>query len=423
MRTRTAKKLAQRIDLAYFRRPHPFRRWRTFLSVGAPLAGLLWLGGMAAAGSRAPYSSGPVSLSHAFTEMKCEVCHVRDEGVRAHVTDTACLSCHDAPAHADTQRTPPDCATCHREHQGRVRLAGLTGDRFCTDCHGNLTTTKGAPAVAANVGVFPASHPEFAAARGDARDAATIRFNHAVHARPDLRGPQGPERLECAGCHKPEIARAGGARGSRIGRIRPVTYEQECARCHVLYFDERIDRPAPHEEPAAVRAFVQAALREYIAANPQAVTEPGGPPRRIPLNFPPPPEPPARNAQEWLERRTARAEDLLWGRTCAECHQVSAPPSAGALPQVAPVGASAVWMPKARFDHAPHLMLECTSCHRAETSRLTSDVLMPAVETCATCHAPSRGASAACIECHEYHDWSRTHPAAPIFKLTDFRQE
>ena len=70
MRTRTAKKLAQRIDLHYFKRAHPLRRWRTILSIAAPAVALLWLGGMAAAGSRAPYSSGPVSSAHAFAEMK-----------------------------------------------------------------------------------------------------------------------------------------------------------------------------------------------------------------------------------------------------------------------------------------------------------------------------------------------------------------
>ena len=33
MRTRTAKKLAQRIDLSYFKRPHPLRRWRMLRDV------------------------------------------------------------------------------------------------------------------------------------------------------------------------------------------------------------------------------------------------------------------------------------------------------------------------------------------------------------------------------------------------------
>src|SRR5688572_5761995 len=99
MRTRTAKKLAQRIDLNYFKRQHGLRRLRLLLSIAVPALGLLWLGGMAAAGSRAPYSSGPVSSAHAFVENKSEVCHQRDDSFRAHVTATACSTCHAGPSH------------------------------------------------------------------------------------------------------------------------------------------------------------------------------------------------------------------------------------------------------------------------------------------------------------------------------------
>src|SRR5688500_11861063 len=123
MRTRTAKKLAERIDLNYFKRPHGMRRLRMVLSLAAPALGLLWLGGMAAAGSRAPYSSGPVSSAHALVENKCEVCHQRDSSFRAHVTDTACLTCHAGPSHPPSRPSvataarpsaEPSCASCHR---------------------------------------------------------------------------------------------------------------------------------------------------------------------------------------------------------------------------------------------------------------------------------------------------------------------
>ena len=40
----TTKNLAQRIDLEYFKHPHPFRRLRFILSVALPLIALLWLG-------------------------------------------------------------------------------------------------------------------------------------------------------------------------------------------------------------------------------------------------------------------------------------------------------------------------------------------------------------------------------------------
>lgn len=421
MRTRTAKKLAQRIDLHYFKRAHPLRRWRTILSIAAPAVALLWLGGMAAAGSRAPYSSGPVSSAHAFAEMKCEVCHVRDVSFRAHVGDKACVTCHDAPVHASNQTTPPDCASCHREHQGRVRLAA-TSDEFCVRCHADLKTTHGEPKIVRNAGVFPGDHPEFAASRAGASDPGRLKFNHQVHAKEGIPGPKGPETLECATCHKPEIARVAAKRKpAPSGLMAPVNYEQQCARCHPLFFDEWIDAPAPHEKPEVVRAFVQQALRDHITKNPGDMTKPDGPSRRIPLNFPRPPEPPARTPAEWVERRTVRAERLLWEKSCRECHDPGAP-AQGQLPVIPPVNLKAAWMPNATFSHAPHLMLECIACHAADRSRATADVLMPQMATCATCHAPAKGAESRCFECHAYHDWSKGQAVKPHFKLSDFSQ-
>ena len=457
MRTRTAKKLAQRIDLNYFKRPHPLRRWRTILSIAAPALGLLWLGGMAAAGSRAPYSSGPVSSAHAFAEQRCEVCHVRDTSFRAHVGDNACLTCHDGPAHppsrqaatslgpdASAGQAPPSnqaatslktdasarqvpashsenaaaCASCHREHQGRVALAD-TSDGFCLECHeGSRRTASNAAAVAG----FPDGHPPFSTAAAGVKDPGTIEFNHEVHAKADLRGPNGPEKLDCATCHQPELARAATrARSTMTGLMQPMTYEQQCARCHPLYFDERIDQAAPHDEPRVVRAFVERALREHIAKHPGDLTKLDEPARRVPLNFPRPAEPPARTPQEWVTRRTARAERLLWGKACAECHQVSRPAGGEQVPAIAPAAIRTEWLEKAAFDHTPHLMVRCESCHAAEKSRNTSDVLLPSVETCATCHAPGKGASTACAECHVYHDWSNATPVKPHFTLDAFR--
>jgi len=153
------------------------------------------------------------------------------------------------------------------------------------------------------------------------------------------------------------------------------------------------------------------------------MTELEVPGRRIPLNFPREPEPPAKTPQEWVMRRSHRAQRLLSERTCAYCHGPAFHLDGGSYsgPQFMPANIVTQWMPRARFDHAPHLMVECASCHKgAETSRETSDVLMPDVASCATCHAPSKGAAARCVECHGYHDWTKAQPVKPRFKLTDF---
>lgn len=443
MRTRSAKKLAQRIDLQYFKHASPWRRWRTILSVATPAAGLLWLAAFAAAGSRAPYSSGPLSKSHAFAETKCEVCHVRDGGLRAHVTANACLACHDAPSHADTQTAPPDCAACHREHGGRVALAASPDD-FCVTCHRDLPPDRrgghAVPAIAVHdarprvapiarsVTGFPSGHPVFGAMRPGTVDPGTIKFNHAVHMKADLRGPSGPEKLECAGCHRPEVARLSSQRKTSTGLMGSFKYQEQCARCHQLFFDERIDAPAPHDEPAVVRAFVEKSLRDHITRHPDDISKPDPPSRRVPLNFPPVQEPPARTPAEWITRHATRAEALLWGRACRYCHDVT--PAGGgqgqsdstsSLPIIARANVTTQWMPAAKFDHAPHLMVECVSCHRADQSRATGDVLMPSPATCATCHAPGKGAGSSCVTCHGYHDWTKAHPVKPAFKVTDFQ--
>jgi hypothetical protein len=293
----------------------------------------------------------------------------------------------------------------------------MTRDEFCVDCHSGPTREA---AERAEADGFPEGHPPFST-EAHLTDPASIKFNHQVHARPELRGPRRPETLECSTCHQPDLALSTNRRPTGTGLMRPIQYEQQCARCHPLFFDERIEAAAPHDEPLAVRAFVIRALREHIAKNPADIGRRDGPLRRLPLNFPRVPEPPLRNAQQWVTVRTRSAERLLWERTCAECHQVTRAATGDALPSIAPARIRDRWMTRAAFDHTPHLMVKCESCHAAKQSRATSDVLMPAVATCATCHAPGKGASSQCAECHRYHDWSKARAVRPTFELSAFR--
>lgn len=441
MRVRTAKQRAQRIDLYYFKHAHGMRRWRLLLSAALPALALLMVSAYAVAGSRMPYSAGPVSSAHAFAEKRCEVCHTTANataGFRAHTTDRSCMTCHDAPAHAANMTAAPACSSCHQEHRGRVQMA-KTDDSFCVECHGDLKTTHGNPAVAASVRGFPEGHPQFAAVKAGTQDPGRLRFNHAVHMKDNLRGPGGPEKLECAGCHKPDLARAGAytKRPVATGLMAPIAFQANCARCHPLFFDERIEQAAPHAKPEAVRAFVQQALGAYIREHPGDISKPDSAFRRVPLNFPRPVEPPARNAQEWVSRRAVADERILWNKTCAECHEFAtaaasasqAADAAGTLPVYAESNITKQWMPRAGFDHRPHLMVKCASCHAAEGSTKTSDVLMPNQAACASCHAPSKGglqpaagqAESRCFECHRYHDWTKSHPVTPSYSLTDFK--
>jgi len=208
--------------------------------------------------------------------------------------------------------------------------------------------------------------------------------------------------------------------------MAPISYQQQCARCHPIFFDERIAQQAPHDTPDVVRAFVRQSLASYIAKNPHDISKPDSAFRRVPLNFPRAQEPVARNAAEWVSRRDAADERLLWNKTCAECHVQRGGITSSGLPFYEKTNIPRQWMPKARFNHAPHQMVRCQSCHAAEGSSKTSDVLMPKQAVCATCHAAPRAPAAGqaegrCFECHRYHDWTKTHPVAAPYTVTDFK--
>src|SRR6185437_6728030 len=114
------------------------------------------------------------------------------------------------------------------------------------------------------------------------------------------RGPNGPEKLDCASCHTPASAVAtSSGKVVTTGLMAPVKYQQQCARCHPIFFDERVAQEAPHDTPEIVRAFVQKALATYIAKNPRDISKPDSAFRRVPLNFPRPQEPVARTPAEW----------------------------------------------------------------------------------------------------------------------------
>jgi predicted CXXCH cytochrome family protein len=180
-----------------------------------------------------------------------------------------------------------------------------------------------------------------------------------------------------------------------------------------LYFDPLIDAMAPHDTPENVRAMVGQALTEFITKHPDRIGKPDPVRGRIPVDFPEP-MPPVRTAQEWLQARTVTVERLLWSKTCTECHTVDRQTP---VPRIVPTNVPARWMPHARFDHGAHQMTNCSSCHAAQTSRETADVLMPSIATCQQCHKPARGAESRCFECHEYHDWAAAKPVRPGFRL------
>jgi hypothetical protein len=217
--------------------------------------------------------------------------------------------------------------------------------------------------------------------------------------------------------------------------MAPVKFAAACASCHLLAFDKHFDEGVPHDKPEIVHAFLLKKFQDYIAAHPADVRVVRDPKRDL-TGKPIPPEVRILTPAQWVTERTTDAEELLWRKTCKQCHtltQASANlmpqvqdyslKAVFALPQVAPSNVTARWMPHAKFDHDAHRGFTCTSCHeKALTSAETTDVLLPGIATCQTCHAPGPDhAESRCSECHTYHDWSKRKEITPKFTLPSLR--
>src|SRR5689334_16299310 len=103
-RSDQTKRIAQRIDITYHRRPTWFGLWRRWAVVLALVVGGVWAAAVTVAsltGRERWLNPGPVTLAHAHFENNCTACH--DNGGRAGfskaVSDAACLKCHDASPH------------------------------------------------------------------------------------------------------------------------------------------------------------------------------------------------------------------------------------------------------------------------------------------------------------------------------------
>lgn len=453
-RTRTTKSVAQRIDLNYFKRPTLFKRVRLFLLILAPLLALGWIAWRGFSRDSRVYSSGRMSNAHAVLERHCEACHVEQAGAfSAKAADAGCLACHDGPVHHQEQvkADVPACAVCHVEHRGRINLVE-SSNISCSECHSDLKVAAGALPAYAHIRTLEDGHPEVGAHRPGARDPGTILLNHFVHMKPIRRGPNGPiVQMECSDCHRPEGYRsswpyadsayvdakvtyedkdvllpvnAGSLQPRHVmprAYMAPVRFATACSDCHLLTFDKRFDIGVPHDTPEVVHAFLLKKFQEYIAAHPGEVRVVRDPKRDL-TGKPIPPEVRVLTPAQWVGERTADAEELLWRKTCKQCHALSTVPGSD-LPRVAPAQLTQRWIPHARFDHDAHRGFACVGCHpRALASKETSDVLVPNLATCKTCHAPGADhAESRCFECHTYHDWSKRKEVKPAYVLPALR--
>lgn len=470
-RTRTTKKLAQRIDLNYFKRPTPYKRAKLWLCVLVPLLALLWIAWRGFSGDSRVYSSGRMSEPHAVLEKQCAACHVRKaDEFSANALESACLGCHDGPVHHENEVKAhvPECATCHAEHRGRINIRAAS-DQACAECHADLHVTGRILVYSAHIRSLEDGHPEFAVLRNGAKDPGTLKLNHAIHMKPIRRGPNGPiVQLECGDCHRPAGVNQGwpyadkdyvmAASSYSSGQTdvlpnnslwtpRPLTgrenmipprFATTCAACHLLTFDKRFDVGVPHDKPEVVYAFLVKKFQEYIAAHQGEVRVVRDPSRDLTGKLLQP-EVRVLTPAQWVAERTTDAEELLSRKTCKQCHLYEAPVDSavvripnsiaagsvkvGTVSDIAHAKITSRWLPHAKFDHDAHRSFTCTSCHvKALTSTETSDVLVPGIENCKTCHALGpEHAESRCFECHTYHDWSKRKEVKPSYTLPALR--
>ncbi len=397
------------------------------------------------------WSTGPLSLAHKSLSQNCQACHVNKFEA---VTDKACVACHkdNAHPHADPARLARSkeapgfmgtvkarfqsafgipqgrCVECHTEHEGAGKMP-QTAQQFCSDCHGSLksrlTDTK-----LPNARDFGTEHPQFRPwltvnPGGEKREARRtvlaanvtedngLKFPHAMHLASNngiarmvrtMRAEQGwGTSLACKDCH---VKTADGV------RFQPVEMERNCQMCHSLAFD-RIGgtfRTLRHGQPLQVAADIRAFYRS--TSPPRPINLSGMSRRRPGLylametanDF-------AAGARAW----PGRAEEAVRaaftrGGACYDCHVVT--PTGDGNWHVRKVFQPMRYMRGGWFDHNAHKTETCQSCHKADTSRSATDLLIPDQDSCRDCHVGGSGASlrsvdepvnSSCAMCHDYH--------------------
>lgn len=420
----------------------PGKRLTAWLLVAAVLLGFLALpvwsffqGGAKTiyqAQAEHSWSSGPLSEAHHSLEGNCESCH---QQAFVAVRDTACLTCHkDVHDHAPPARIgkaraeptawgrflqsvastfnkpgPGACVDCHTEHEGAGRMQA-TQQAFCTDCHATLDQRLKDTKLP-NAGDFGTAHPQFRPSYDGKRVAigapvaSGLKFPHDLHLNTrggvarmaqTLRGRYDfGDALDCKDCHTPN---ADGA------RFRPVEMEASCGMCHSLAYDRVGDtvRTLRHGDAAAAIADLRAYYQGY--SRPRPIEMGGG--RRRPGLY-------AQNQVYGVYFGSAGQQGAegairnLFSQSgaCAECHTV-VPPTAGTNWRVMPVHQPGRYLLHGWFDHRAHETETCASCHKAGASGSASDLLLPGIETCRTCHGGADTKAkvpSSCAMCHSYH--------------------
>jgi hypothetical protein len=301
---------------------------------------------------------------------------------------------------------PGACSDCHTEHEGAGRMPP-PAQVFCADCHGALKERLPDTRLG-NAADFGTLHPQFqpsvplsigsdrltrVSLAAHPRELSGLTFPHAKHL--DRRG--GVARmaqrlgaangLECSSCHRPTADRV---------RFLPIDMERDCESCHSLAYDKvgSTFRSLRHGKVDQMIADLSAAPRNATPIvtgrrRPGEYASEG----RYFARFAPP-----AGGIGTVEQALSR------DGICGECHTPAR--SAGRL-SVMPVIQVTRYFEHGWFDHAAHKGEKCASCHAAERSDSSGDLLLPDLKSCRTCHlgedAPRGKVPSGCAMCHDFH--------------------
>ena len=365
------------------------------------------------------WQPGPMSSVHAHFGDECGTCHT---DAFQQVSSNPCVTCHeDAGPHADPVAFPvaalddQSCATCHKEHTGDANLV-LSSEQFCVSCHSEIKTI--APDSHLNAVSGFSEHPEFHPTGLEAPtttpvnrvalgavpgpvDTSNLKFTHKKHMNPaGLKNPTGTRTvMTCATCHQAET---GGV------AMLPAKFETSCATCHSLQFEPNaLDRAMPHSTVDAAKQYIEDTYAALALRGGFATTAPDTPAPVRRIIGTPMTEQERLEGLAWAEAKAKAVIAGPYGKgVCGTCHQIESGLSETDW-IIAPVQVQTRWLPKGEFTHLAHKDRTCVTCHAAPESELATDVLLPSVAVCQTCHGGEFAQGkvrTSCTSCHSFHN-------------------
>jgi len=400
------------------------------------------------------WSAGPLIPAHAQAAGEhCEACH---RAFFLHVQDQECRKCHEnvvdhvtAAHQAQTRLGPPGrCGECHEEHNSHSGSLVVRADSLCASCHAHSTelfgslqlmpvsgfSQRGHPAFKATVlrpvpvrggtEVFASLEPARPTASGAEQlvwqatrvpvagglESSNLKFSHRQH----LDGRQVPPRragrpaLTCSDCH---VLQSDGA------HFAPITMAGSCAGagCHELSFDRKApDRQLPHGKPRDAILLIEdyyahrsleSSAQEEVSTRRRLPDEAAAPTQSC--QGPPAARGACRAALEIINQFTRQG--------CVSCHQVTDSHDAVLSERftVRPVRLVSDYLPGVHFSHRTHGVQKnltgqaaCLSCHAAQLSNDTAQLMIPDKGKCLACHSDTAARDRVelrCISCHAYH--------------------